>query len=220
MVIPSWLNTYINAEEIQSLERQISQIESRCDVEIVPVIVRSSSHYPQTPITLSLLWVILFIEMSSVLNIEWGWDGQARAVGFGIVFILGLFLLIPWLSRFPKVKMWMTHRSVEEEQCWKRAEIEFYSERVTQTKKDNGILLFISLLERRVIIKGDSGIAEKLDSAVWKRAVESVVDATRQKKMAQGIEHVLQEMESLLIKCFPVTSGRENEIPNTFTIKE
>lgn len=220
MVIPKWLNAYINEKDIVALESRIADIESRCDVEIVPVIVRASSVYPQTKITASLVALIFFIELSSILNIQWGWDNGWMALIFGLSVLLTLFIFVPWLSSIPRIQRLLAHRDVEMEQCWKRADIEFYSGRVTQTKRDNGLLIFISVLEHCVIVKGDRSIVDKLGTEVWGAAVNAIVSSTKQKKMAQGIEKALHEMESLLSMHFPVTSGKENEIPNTFIIKE
>lgn len=220
MVVPQWLNKYISANEVQKLEHQVADIESQCDVEIVPVVVRSSSEYAQTRITLALISIIIFLEAYNLLNIQWSWDGKLNAIIFAATFAVVTFGLVPLLAKNGWVQMVLTHRFVEAEQCWKRAEVEFYSGRVSKTKKDNGILIYISMLEHRVIVRCDKSINDKIDGSLWAEVVKQIISGTRRKKMADGLSEALNTMRGLLITHFPLRDSKENEIPNTFIIKE
>lgn len=220
MVIPKWLNKYITQDELAGLEKKIAQIEDVSDVEIVPVIVRASSTYPQARITLALVMIALLMELWHLLGLHWHWDGFTSALLFTVVSLGLVFFAAPILARSGWLQMVLTHKNEEQEQCWKRSEIEFYSGRVSRTKRDNGILLYVSLLEHRVIVKGDSAIYKKLDAKVWDEAVQKIIGGIRQKQMAQGFENALDMMGTLLKEHFPVPSDKHNEIPNTFIIKE
>jgi putative membrane protein len=220
MVIPKWLDKFISADELQKLEDKIARIEQVSDVEIVPVIVRASSSYPQTRITLALVMIALLMELWHLLGLHWHWDGFIYALLFTAVGMGLVFFGTPLIARSGWLKMVLTHKSEEQEQCWKRSEIEFYSGRVSRTKRDNGILLYVSLLEHRVIVKGDRGIYEKLDAKVWDEVVQKIIAGIRQKQMAQGFENALEVMGNLLKEHFPVPSSKHNEVPNTFIIKE
>lgn len=220
MVVPSWLQKYISENEVAELESRIAQIEDQCDVEIVPVIVRASSSYPQTKITIALLFTTIFVELWYLLGIDWHWDGRVYSILFLGAFLLATLVVAPFLAKFGCVQMFMTHKHVEEEQCWKRSEIEFHSGKVSEAKRDNGVLIYISLLEHRVIVKGDKAIFEKIENAMWTESVQKVIAGMKQKKMAQGISGALDVMESLLKIHFPVESGKHNELANTFIIKE
>lgn len=220
MVIPYWLKKYISEDEIKHLEQKIAQIESQCDVEIVPVIVRSSSQYAQTKITLALVFMIFFLELWYMLDIQWYWDGSWSVALFFTSLLLTLFGIAPALAKNGRVQMLMTHRHVEEEQCWKRAQTEFYSGRVSRTKRDNGILIYVSMLEHRVIVKADTSISAKVDDSLWQESVQKIILGMKTKKMALGLGEALDKMVILLKTQFPLTAQKANELANTFIIKE
>ncbi|MCC6137521.1 MAG: TPM domain-containing protein [Bdellovibrionaceae bacterium] len=221
MVIPTWLQKYIDSDELQSLERKVAQLEATVDVELVPVIVKSSSTYPQTKITVALVLALIFLELWYLLDVSIYWESGYRVFAFIAVFFTAVFGLSPWIAKFGFVQMLLTHKAVEEEQCWRRAEMEFQNCKVSSTKQKNGILVYISLLERRVIVKGDRAIYEKIDPQLWNQAVQKIIGGMKQKQMARGISDALDAMESLLKLHFPVNiAGKSNELPNTFSIKE
>lgn len=220
MVIPYWLKKYISEDEIKHLEQKIAQIESQCDVEIVPVVVRASSQYAQTKITLALVFMIFFLELWYMLDIQWYWDGSWSVALFFTSLLLTLFGIAPALAKNGRVQMLMTHRHVEEEQCWKRAQTEFYSGRVSRTKRDNGILIYVSMLEHRVIVKADTSISAKVDDSLWQESVQKIILGMKTKKMALGLGEALDKMVILLKTQFPLTAQKANELANTFIIKE
>lgn len=220
MVIPQWISSLITDKDVEALEQKIARIENLCDVEIVPVIVRSSSNYPQTRITLALVMLLLMLGLWSALGLHWHWDGMVLAsIYLGVVSLM-VFVGAPLLARFGWVQMVMSHKDLEREQCWKRSEIEFYSGRISKTKHENGLLIYISLLEHRVIVKGDESIYKKLEESVWDEAVQKIIQGIRKKQMAQGLSDALDMMENLLKVHFPVTANKQNEVPNTLIIKE
>jgi putative membrane protein len=220
MVVPQWLNKYITSAQIQKLEKHIESVEAHSDVEIVPVIVRSSSSYPQTSITLMLSFFILVVLGWNLFGFYWDWDGLWSSVVFLLSALFAIFVVIPWLSSFGLIQMWMTHRFVEAEQCWKRAQLEYFSGRTRETKKKNGVLVYISMLERRVIIQCDEAIKTKINEEVWEKAVHAIISGIKQKKMAEGIESALNIMDNFFKIQFPLAAKTENVLPNTFIIKD
>lgn len=219
MVIPSWLK-HLKVEDVRALEDKVASLEAKCDVEVVPVIVRASSHYPQTKITWALLITVIFLGLWDILDMEVFWDQGLKAAIFVALYLICVFVVGPWVSRWSWVQMLLTHRDVEFEQCLKRAEAEFHSGKISQTKRQNGILIYISMLEHRVIIKGDEAVYSKVNGEKWQEAVDAVLAGIRKKQMAQGIGDALNVMEGLLQEHFPVHSEKINEIPNTLLIKE
>ncbi|MBY0384337.1 hypothetical protein K2X05_04185 [bacterium] len=220
MVGPQWLSTYLNAQEVLEIEKTIAEIELKTEAEIVPVIVRSSSSYQQTRVTLTLIAALVFLIVWDwcVPHLYWDyWYSTAVLLLLGLGFI---FVGMPWLARHDLVRRWMTVRSEELEQCWKRAKIEFYENRLNQTEDNVGVLIYVSLLERVVIVMADKKIADQLPSDLWQNMVDQLVLGIKSKKMAEGFKKGLAECSSLLIKHFPVKLGDVNELPNRVVVKE
>lgn len=220
MVIANWLNKYIQSSEVAEIEKEIERLEQQTEAEIIPVVVRSSSNYFQSQITLILMAALVFVVAWEILVPHLYWDYWPRAVALFCLGLFFVFIAAPRMSRYPVLKRWLTVRSEELEQCWKRARIEFYENRLHRTEDSVGVLIYISLLEHVVIVLADQKIAEKLPQEIWQKVVDQIVLGLKNKKMAQGLKNGLEECSRLLIENFPVKSGDKNELPNHLVIKE
>ena len=220
MVVLQWLAKYLSAQELLEIEKTISEIELKTEAEIVPVIVRSSSNYQQTRVTLTLIAALLFLILWDWCVPHLYWDYWYSAAALLVVGLGFIFVGMPWLAQKDLVQRWMTVRSEEMEQCWKRAKIEFYENRLNQTEQSVGLLIYISLLEHVVIVMADKKIADKLPTETWQSMVNQLVLGIKSKKMAEGFKKGLAECSSLLIEHFPVKMGDVNELPNRVVVKE
>jgi putative membrane protein len=220
MVIPKWLSAHLKDDEIKAIEKQIEEIELKTQAEIVPVIVQSSSRYAQAQVTLILLFAMLFLILWEVLVPHLYWDYMLRAAG---LLLAGLFIIFwgaAFLVRDGRVRRLLTLRAEELEQCWKRARIEFYENRLHHTNDSMGVLIYISILEHVVIVLADKKIADKLPPQTWQTAVDQVVLGIKSKKMASGIQKGLDACSHLLIENFPASVNNTNELSNKVVIKE
>ncbi len=86
----------------------------------------------------------------------------------------------------------------------------FYERGLHRTKHGTGILIFISLLERRVWILGDKGINDRVSPGFWDSLVAQLTKGIREGKALDALCSVIQQCGSELGSHFP---GRhENEI--------
>lgn len=220
MVIPQWLSAYLQAEDLPQLEAAIHQAERITSAEIRPIVVKSSSSYSQVPTTLRLMGLILFILAWHIQGWDLYWDSfESSLLHVGIGLFLALIVL-PLLARYGCVQRWMTHAREEEEQVWKRAQIEFYLNHMDKTQTGHGVLIFISLLEHRVVVLADRPVAEKLPAKVWSEVVQSVTMGLRQKNLRKALEAGVQQCATVLAEHFPIQQNDSNELPNTLIIKE
>ncbi len=220
MVIPKWLNSYLQQDEIDAIEKQVAAIELKTQAEIVPVIVQSSSNYAQAQVTLILLFAMVFLVLWETFVPHLYWDYWLQAVGLLLAGLFVVFWGAAFLVRDGRVRRLLTLRSEELEQCWKRARIEFYENRLHHTEDSMGVLVYISLLEHVVIVLADKKIAEQLPGDTWQTAVNEVVSGVKNKKMALGIQKGLEVCSKLLIEKFPASINNHNELPNKVVIKE
>lgn len=226
MVTQKWIKPFINDEQIKTIEDKIAKIENQCDVEIVPVVVKSSSSYPQTGVTLFLVLTLIFVPLFYILDPDLYWNAHPSWMPFNKYWaITGLALLmtllIPYLSRFGLIKMWMSHRDLENEQCFKRAELEFYKEKLQSSEKQNGLLIFISMLEHRVILRSDEALQNKIqDQEFLNTSVALIIKELKKKNLAAGLMLALENLEAELKIKAPLNSPPENLLPNRLIIKE
>jgi putative membrane protein len=85
------------------------------------------------------------------------------------------FLLGIGLARFiAPVKRFFAGRALIDRRVSARASEAFLSEEVFRTRERTGILIFVSVLEHKVLVLGDSGINAKVEKSDWQDLVDTV----------------------------------------------
>jgi putative membrane protein len=87
-----------------------------------------------------------------------------------------------------------------ERRVHQRATEAFLSEEVFNTRDRTGILIFLSLLERKVLVLGDSGINARVQQSDWHDIVQRVVSGIRSGKPAEGLTDAIHQCGLLLQK--------------------
>jgi putative membrane protein len=100
----------------------------------------------------------------------WGfdpaWMGLPALVGAAIGF------LVP--PRWAAARRWLASPPVMRRRARARAAEAFLESQVFDTRDRTGILLFLALFEREVVVLGDSGIDAKVEPGVWDEVARAV----------------------------------------------
>lgn len=127
-----------------------------------------------------------------------------------IVMALGWWLLgwAPLLRRLlPSSRM--------QEAAQRRAREEFLEHNVFATRDRSGVLLLLSELEHQVVLLGDAGVHERVQTSGWQHHVQHMVRAIRERRPADGVCEVIAELGALLAEQFPARADDSNELSNT-----
>jgi putative membrane protein len=90
----------------------------------------------------------------------------------------------------------------------------FYEKGLYKTKKNTGVLFFISLMERKVRILADSGIHEKIGQETLDKFAGHVSRGIREGRGCDALCESIQEAGDLLARYFPVTRDDTDELCN------
>jgi putative membrane protein len=220
MVIPNWLNKYLTSSDLLNLEQAIADTELLTEAEIIPVIVRSSSSYSYLKINLMLLTTLILTMGSEAFSTHLYWDhGLTSLIFIGLVFIF-VFFITPWLASLDFIKKMFVMKSEMLEQSFKRAKLEFYENKIHHTKDSVGVLIFISMLERQVIVLADQKISNQLPPDTWQKAVDTITKNLKTKELSKGLNLGLKELSLHLAEHFPIGKDDINELSNQLVIKE
>lgn len=80
----------------------------------------------------------------------------------------------------------------------RRAAEAFVAEEVFKTRDRTGILLFVSLLERRVLVVGDAGINARVQKSEWDGIVAMIVDGLKSGAPTDGLVRAIGACGDLL----------------------
>jgi putative membrane protein len=95
------------------------------------------------------------------------------------------------------------------------ADAAFAAEGVFLTRERTGILIYLSLLERQVVVLPDTGIARKAPEAAWAGLVETIVRGIRAGRASDALVAAVQSCGDVL-RAAGFVAGPEdtNEIPD------
>jgi putative membrane protein len=78
-----------------------------------------------------------------------------------------------------------------------------------------GVLLYLSLLERRAEIVADAAIDAKVKPEVWGQAMAALVAEVKAGRPAHGMAEAVRLIGDVLAEHFPRSSSDTNELPDS-----
>ncbi len=140
-----------------------------------------------------------------VLQTTWGHPSLRESTGAATIAGVGAMAVLSSLLWFSPIR----RRAVR-----RRAEREFVRLGIAQTRERTGVLVMLSLRERRVQILADRAINEKVPPGTWNDGVAEIVDAIRKKRPADGICEAVRRIGEHLAAHFPRRPDDVNELPD------
>jgi putative membrane protein len=184
-------------QDLTAIEAAVRQAEGATSGEIVPCAVARSADYPGTAwrgTALGALAGVLLADLVHLLGGFWGVDWLwisvpalcGGAAGFAAV------ALVPDLRRL------MTSPEEMDEQVRRRALQAFVEHEVFATSGRTGVLLFLSVFERRVVVLGDSGVNAKVRQEEWDGIAAAVAAGIRAGKAGVALVEAIGRCGDLL----------------------
>ena len=86
------------------------------------------------------------------------------------------------------------------------------------TAARNGVLVYISVADRKLAVIGDKGIHERVGEAYWQGLVTAVRERMSQQQPRDGLVFALAEVGRELGRHFPRRPDDRNELPNQVSL--
>ena len=99
-----------------------------------------------------------------------------------------------------------------------RAHDVFAQQRVWDTEHDCGVLIYLQLIDRRVEIVADRGIARRVEQHEWDAICRGMESAFREGAYQQGVLAAIGTITALLARHFPRRGNHPNELPDAPTV--
>jgi putative membrane protein len=195
----------MNESDRARVRDAVTKAEAGLAAEILPCVFSQSSPYPETT-----------------------WAGGAAGAGLACAALFvsdlvhplwlplsALILVVPaaafagaalghWCR---PVKRFLIGRHRMEESAARRAKEVFFDRGVARTKTRDGVLIFASLLERRVVVLADEGVRGKVKPEAWQPAIEAFSGAAGDGRVADGLIAAVEKAAAALRAAGVVGAG-------------
>ncbi|MEJ2662064.1 MAG: TPM domain-containing protein [Desulfobacteraceae bacterium] len=205
---------FLTAQEYEQINAAVEKAEKTTSGEIVCMVHTASYHYPMSNVVGAAALALPAAMALTPLMGGWLWIGtQNMWVFLSILvpaFILGHWVVkhTPWLK-----KIFISNREMAEE-VEEAAVTSFFKHGLYRTKDGTGILIFISVFERKVWVLADRGIDAKVSGDHWRSVVAGITEGIRNNQAAAAICLAVDTIGRTLAEHFPVAPDDINELDN------
>lgn len=195
--------------ELRRIEAVVRDVERETAGEIVVVIAKKSATFVGARTvfafvvgTLDALVLSQILDRSIALHP--GWIALAMPLFFALAY---LFASIPLITRA------LAGQRAIDDAVMRAAKIAFLEHGVHATRTRAGVLVYLSLFEKRVQVLGDSAVHALVGDAGWAAYAARVGNAMK-KRSADDLVTVVRELGATLAKAFPRGRDDVNELPD------
>jgi len=119
-------------------------------------------------------------------------------------------LILKWMP----LRLALTPAGTKHRRVRRRAVTVFKAAAERRTTGRTGILIYLSLAERRAEIVADEAILAVTDEHTWGEAMTALISEVREGRPAEGIVAAIERVGAVLAEHFPRSADDINEIPD------
>jgi putative membrane protein len=172
------------------VKRAVEAAEATTTAEILPVVALRCANHANTGLLCGLLLLALLwgarLSLGAAL-LAWG--------HWAIPLVdAAACLLAGWgLAHLAWVRRLLLPRHAREHAVTLAAEAAFHRYGLHKAAEDNGVLIFVALEERQVVVLAGAGIHAKVGNEAWQRVRDRLLERASQGDLAGGFEAAIAE---------------------------
>lgn len=205
---------FLTAHEKENILRTVKESERRTSGELVPLIVSESSDYGAHEI-IGAFTLAMPLAVGGAYLVNWSQYSQHDTLAlFLMVFVPVFGLCYLLMNLCPALKRFFIPDATMDEEVRETAAAAFFSHGLHKTRDESGVLLYISVFERRVWILADRGINTNLPDGTWDDIIADLTRGIKQKKRGEAICIAIRRIGELLTAHCPAYRDHANELPD------
>ncbi len=205
--------TFLSAIEAQQVSQAIAAAEKRTSAEIICAVASESGRYDRAEGILGLVGALFALSLLQVLFQGDSWEPKAVPLVYqGAGVVLGYLLGNVLGSYVPVLRAPLVGQREMLEEAARAASHVFAERRLGSTRKGGGVLIYLSLFERRVVVLADGGAG--LTEIELKSLRDLALQRLRQGQRLQALTAPIEAVADLLSERLPYQEGDVNELPD------
>jgi putative membrane protein len=191
----------------EALAQAIRDIEKETDAEIVIAVRARSGIYSHADYLCGA--IVALIGLLFVLFSPFEFHTYWVPIDVTLLFIAGAFLS----TRSNFIRRLLTTKDFRAKAARTGAAAMFYEAGIANTSAENGLLIYLSLLERRLEVIADRGVLKALPALKWNNSVFELKRVGRSPE-AENLIKAVRDLGRVLAEHMPATGENPNELPD------
>lgn len=200
-----------DAEAARRIGDAVRALEQRSAAELVVEVRSRSGSYAHADARFAAL--LALVSLAVILFMPWVVPPITVLLDPIAVYFLGVVIA----RRSATLRRLVTTRRERDEAVRTRAAALFHERGIANTTAETGLLLYVSLLERRIEVLADRGLLRKVDANDWNTAMAELHAATRVDPDA--IVVTIMRLGEILERDLPVGDENADELSNAPEIR-
>lgn len=216
----------LTAEQASKVEAAVRAAENKTSAEIAGAMIRESDDYARHELLGAIIVGLIFFTAATVFTpsleswmrtLTWSFSPLllVASIGFSTFLVIALAY---FLANLAPIDRWIVPASTMREKVRRRALRHFLESGVDRTRDRNGLLIFISLLERRIEIVADIGITDRVAPSSWEDVITELGVSLRRGDPGEALARAVTQCGDILADYFPPRPDDANELSNQVQI--
>jgi len=202
--------SFLDQGQVAELEQAIARVEKQTSAEIVCAVATESGRYDRAEAIFGILFAVLTLLVVNLVVISRG-NGPDRWTEFeGVEFtwqmvslLAGFFVGNIIASFWHPVRRLLTGSAEKEQEVARSAAFVFAQQRIASTRAEGGLLIYLSLYERRAVVLADDGVMEATGQEFIDQLRDQAVAGLRSRTVAGGMVEVVEAAGVVLSEKMP-----------------
>jgi len=208
-------HSFLDPGESAALEKEIAHLEARTGVQLVAAVIGKADSYVELPwkaFALAAALAGLALVIAAAMWPRWTDAGDAlifavAILGAGAASAILAVVAPPYARLFLRA----TRRDLEVRHY---AQAFFLRRELFATRERNGILLLVSLFERKVEILPDVGLHARFDAADWRAVIDAMMPLLRERRCFGALQQGVARVQAILLAKGMAAAAHGNELPD------
>ena len=202
----------------------VAAAERASDAEVVTIVAPRSDAYHDVGLHYALLAMLLVPTLGALLpqgcidralGLFLGWNA---ALSFRLLMVILfvamaiVFLIVRYALAWMPLRMALTPGSTKTRRVRRRAVELFRASTERRTRGRTGVLLYLSLAERRAEIVADEAIHSKVEPEVWGEAMAVLIEKVKEGRVGDGMALAVEKIGEVCATCLSKTHDDTNEL--------
>jgi len=208
-------HSFLDSSESAALEAQIAGVEAQTGVQLVAAVIGKADSYVELPwkaFALGAALAGLLLVVGDTLSPRWA--SAENALIFAVAMLgAGAASALLAVAAPPYARLFL-RASRRDSEVHHYAQAFFLRRELFDTRKRNGILLLVSLFERKVEILPDIALHTRFDASDWRTVIDAMTPLLRARRCFGALQQGVARMQAMLLAAGMSAAAGGNELPD------